>query len=523
MGTSTWLVATSVASVACVAAAACNKDTGIVLEISMSSELETALSAAGEDFETLRIWVGHATDDPGYFAGASDAYYSTDRTRADFDEPFRYLLEPTSADLAAIGDMVFAAAVGDDPDDARLPFQLAGFAVADDPMDFHDGEVRIVPMTLLPPDGARGTIDDGCIVWDMDTQTPSRITPVDDVDCDGAVGSADCDDHDPSRNNLDADGDSFSSCEGDCMDDPDFRAPWLDPATVNPGAPDDESAELVCDHVDNDCDGRCQDEASDRDGSGSTTCGGAVAEQGLCEVLPADCDENMAGNQVGQAIGEACNGRDDACDGFLAPAIPCIIPDQPGKCYFGVVQCDELRGDFIGQGDALECKPLPSSFSQSPAPPIVCDVMPTEACLESPDPVGCPTGNGFARVDCSAQLSGDAACAPSRTALQFPGVTLPQECAWAIVGGTQQAEWEVGFVDANTSGALTPMPTNGTCTPHLVARARSRFPTARTVLVLLISPQNPSFGARPLFVHLSGEPNAGACSPDLTCTPSVGG
>lgn len=518
MGKTTCLVAS-----ACLMAA-CGSDTGIVLEISISSELDTALEQQGADFETLRIWVGHATDDPAYFAASTDAYYSASMTRDDFGEPFRYLLEPENDNLGAIGEMVFAAAVGDDPDDARLPFQLAGFAVADDPMDFHDGEIRVVALELLPPDGATGTIDDGCIVWNMDTQTPSRITPADDLDCDGAVGTADCDDLDPGRNNLDSDGDTFTSCAGDCMDDPDFRTPWLDPATVHPGAPDDEIAVSVCDHIDNDCDGQCQDDSVDRDSSGATMCGSPVAVHGVCDVLPADCDENFPGNQPStSAIGEACNGRDDQCDGFLSPSIPCIIPDQPGKCYFGQVECNELLGEFVGEPGDLDCKPLPGSFSQSPAPSILCDAVVNESCLESPDPVGCPTQNGFGRLDCAVGVSSDSMCGFARTELRFPGQILPPQCAWHIVGGTEQAEWEVGFVDANASGPLTPMATIGTCQPHLVARARARLASHRTVLILLVAPQNPSFGARPLFLSLDPEAAGGVCSADLTCQATSGG
>jgi hypothetical protein len=308
------------------------------------------------------------------------------------------------------------------------------------------------------------------------------------------------------------------------MDDPDVRAPWLDPADVNPGAVDEDSDLQVCDHVDNDCDGQCQDSTLDRDGSGATSCGAVTAEHGLCAVEPADCDESLAGQQpANQAIGEACNGRDDACDGFLAPSIPCIIPDQPGKCYFGHVACDELRGEYVGEPGALECKPLPGAFSQTPAPPILCSATPDPQCLETADPVGCPTQNGFGRLDCAVGVSSDTTCPLSRTPLTFPGITLPATCAWHVVGGTQQAEWEVGFVDANDGGALTPMPTNGSCTPHLVIRSRSRFATHRTVLLLLMSPQNLTFGARPLFLHLDPEGGGGACTPDLTCQVTAGG
>lgn len=523
MGKTSRLVGTTFASVMACLAAACGGETGIVLEISLSTELATTLEQNGEDFETLRIWVGHATDDPSYFAASADAYHSGSMSRADFDEPFRYLLEPTGEDLTAIGAMMFAAAVGVDPDDARLPFRLSGFAASGAPMDFHAGEIRVVPLVLAAPEGAAGTIDDACIVWGMNTQTPSRITPVDDLDCDNAVGDADCDDRDPSRNNLDADADGFSSCDGDCMDDPDGRTPWLDPASVHPGAVDNENDLGVCDHIDNDCDGVCQDPTFDRDGSGSTVCGEVMAVHGVCAVEPADCDEKLAGQQpAATAVGEACNGRDDACDGFLAPAIPCIIPDQPGKCYIGQVACDELRGEFVGEPDALDCKPLPGAFSQTPAPTSLCGAPPPpESCLESPNPVGCPGGNGFGRLDCRVALT-DATCPASRTPLVFPGIQLPAQCAWAVVGGVEQAEWEVGFVDANASGALTPMPTIGACVPHLIARPRTRFPTARTVMLVLIAPQNPVFGARPLLVHLSPESDD-ACAADLICQATAGG
>lgn len=502
---------------------ACGNETGIVLEVSMSPELSDSLEQNNDDFSTLRIWVGQATDDPVQFTSADDAFFETSKTRADFAEPFRYLLSPTDDNLTAIGEMVFAAGVGDDPSDARVPFDLHGFAVADTPMDFHDGEIRVVPLTLLPPSGVEPGISDGCIIWDVDTQMPSRITPGDDLDCDGAVGDMDCDDLDPHRNNLDSDGDGITSCANDCMDDPDSSLPWLDPASVHPGAPDDEISLGTCDHVDNDCDGICRDPSLDRDQSGATLCGTHVAVGGVCPVTPSDCDESLSGNQpAAQAIGEACNGRDDACDGFLQPAIPCIIPDQPGKCFFGSVSCDEIQGEFAGEPDNLDCKPLPGPFSQMPAPPIMCPFVPTEACLESPDPVGCPTGNGAARLDCVVPSSTDNMCPASRTPLVYPGITPPASCAWHIVGGTQQAEWEVGFVDESATGTLTPMPSNTTCSPHLVAHVKSRAPTARTVMLILISPNNPTFGARPLFVHLQPEPN-GVCANDLSCTVTPGG
>jgi len=468
------------------------------------------------------VWVGHTTEDPAYFAGSADAYFSTPRTRAELVAPFRYLLEPSGA-LDAIGPMVFAAAVGDDPDDARLPFRLAGFAVADTAMDFADGEVRVVTLALTPPDGVVGTIDDACIVWGVDTAEPSRIGPSDDLDCDGAIGAGDCDDLDPSKNNLDRDGDDVTSCAGDCMDDPRSDAPWIDPATVHPGAPDpEENDPNVCDHIDDDCDGFCIDPAEDRDGSQATECGGIKATGGVCTVLPADCDRDAPGQQpLLGAAPEACNGRDDACDGFLPPRLPCLIRNST-TCAFGEVKCDEVRGEYDGEPGDLACKHLPDGFSDVPAPPGLCTATAPASCLEAGDPVGCGfTGMAVPRGAC--RVTSAPTCPPDRSLLELPGLVLPQVCAWHIVGGVQQAEWEVGFVPANAPPGAPPMATITECSPHLAARAKVANPSPRTVLLLLMAPQNPNGGVRPVVIQLDSDANGGEpCVGDLVCQFSPG-
>lgn len=502
-------------------APACGGETGIVLEVSMSPALVTALDASGEDFDTLRIWVGHATEDPSFFAASGDAFFDTGRTRAGLTVPFRYLLEPTG-ELAAIGPMVFAAAVGDDPDDARLAFRVTGFAVADDPMGFGDDEMRVVTLALAPPDGVVGSIDDGCITWAADTQEPSRITPMDDLDCDGAVGTADCDDADPSQNNLDRDGDQISSCDGDCMDDPLFETPWLDPAHVFPGAPDPgETDPDACSHVDFDCDGNCGGLELDADASGSTACGVAAAEGGFCPVVPADCDESRAGQQpLAGAAPEACNARDDACDGFLPPKLPCLIDDGTA-CRWGEVECDETEGEYRGENDALQCKALADGFSDDPAPTSVCDATVPESCFESGDPIGCGFSElGTPRADCA--VTSTSQCSPDRTGLVFPG--LPQQgCQWLILGGPQQAEWEVGFVAADAPPDAEPQRTIEECAPHLAARSRVANPSSRTVLLLVRSPDNAAFGVRPMVVKLTAGGGGDPCVGVLACQLAGGG
>lgn len=493
---------------------ACGTDTGIVLEISLSPELVAELDANQSDFELLRVWVGHATDDPAFFRASGDGFMEQPRNRAEMAEPFRYLLEPTG-ELAAIGALRFAAAVGDDPDDARLPFRVVGFDVSDAPMGFADGELRVVPLALMPPAGVLGTIDDACIVWGMDSGQPQRIAPDDDLDCDGAIGDADCDDLDPRRNHLDRDGDSFSSCDNDCMDDPNPLTPWLDPATVNPGAIDiGENDPLACDHVDEDCDGNCQSPSFDPDGSGTTACGLITSDNGVCAVTPADCSEQAPGNQSLGPAPEACNGRDDACDGFLPPKLPCLI-HHPDECHWGEVACDELEGEYRGEPDILECKPLPAGFSDLAAPMALCGAGASSDCFESGDPIGCAF-EGVVTPRATCHVTARDECRADRTPLVFPGTVPPGSCEWLVVGGTGQAEWEIGFVPPGAPLDAVPAAFISDCRPELAVRPRTPLPVGRTVLLLLRSPASDTFGVRPLVVHLDTEV-LGKCSGALNC------
>ncbi len=85
----------------------------------------------------------------------------------------------------------------------------------------------------------------------------------------------------------DFDGDGFTNCEGDCND--------LD-LSAFPGA-----SEVCGDGVDNDCDGRV-DENVDEDGDGTTTCEG-------------DCDDRFA--SIRPDAPEVCDGFDNNCDGRI--------------------------------------------------------------------------------------------------------------------------------------------------------------------------------------------------------------
>jgi len=109
-----------------------------------------------------------------------------------------------------------------------------------------------------------------------------------DADGDGSGICEDCDDSDPSLDDLDVDGDSRSLCDGDCDDNAD---------DVYPGHPE------VCDGVDNDCDGVIpEDEFIDGDGDGYLLC--------------LDCDD--ASSAVNPGVAEICeNGIDDNCNSVV--------------------------------------------------------------------------------------------------------------------------------------------------------------------------------------------------------------
>ena len=489
-----------------VVAAACEGPTGIRVDVTMSSALQGALEESGEDFDTLRIYVGTTTD-VGRLYLSNDAFHEIRSDRDALRPGFRYLLEPDGA-LQDIGPIMVAAAIGSEPEGGR--FHIVGFAATPAPTRFATGEVRVLELSLRPDSDAESGADRECVRWGG-----GQIAPPDDRDCDGAIGDDDCDDLDPHRNQLDLDGDGITSCDGDCMELPDVELPWVDPADVHPGSTFETDGQ-VCVHIDYDCSGACGDPAADADGSGTSRCGAVMASGVVCAPTPADCDEQRPGHNPAGNAGEACNGQDDNCDGFLPPPLPCVFldPNDTTKCRIGTAVCDELEGEYAGERDGeLKCKPGP--FGDLAVSDRGCMLATDEVCLESPDPVACSSERVVApRLACTVNARGPGnECRPDRRVLA-PPVPDVAECGWYVVGGTRQAEWEVGFVDANAPVDAVPEPTSTACTPSLAVRASVPEPATRSVLILFKGP----LGAHlePVIVKL--QPGGEVCNGTLECS-----
>ena len=136
---------------------------------------------------------------------------------------------------------------------------------------------------------------DGAMACDECDDTDADLNP-DDADGDGYSScDGDCDDADPALNLDDADGDNWSTCDGDC-DDTD--------TAFNPG-----QAEICGDGIDQDCTGAADDVDGDGDGFIHAACDGG------------DCDDTDPLVHPG-AYEDCFDGVDNDCDGFADAADP---------------------------------------------------------------------------------------------------------------------------------------------------------------------------------------------------------
>jgi hypothetical protein len=379
---------------------ACGGETAIVLEIHKAPGVSSEVKA-------LRIFagVGHDADlvDPAWWVAADLAEEESRVALADEmgASTYRYLVKPGGGLDEGGTELMFAVAgYKNESDEKPVVFGHSAAAVR-----FGEGEVRVYDFPLVTFEDARhGVHDTGCVWWDDEGQRIKRdaIAPRDDGDCDAYSQDTDevtdcvldCADDDPDRHpgateicadgvdqnccedndgRDDLDGDGFAVCgtaNPDCVD--------LAPGTTGPidvfgnEVPSNQihpEAEEVCDGIDNDCAGGCDDgEGFDPDGDGYLNCrdrNGTDELAGVhrlgdsCDSSPLDCLESARpGGPPPEtvhpgALDDSCDNWDQNCDGACDEIIV-AAGDQDGD---GFPACAEQEG-WIGL-DTPQCARVP--------------------------------------------------------------------------------------------------------------------------------------------------------------------
>ncbi|MEW5848466.1 MAG: MopE-related protein [Myxococcota bacterium] len=239
-------------------------------------------------------------------------------------------------------------------DDGTVVYDDDGDGFSEAELDCDDANAVAHPGAPELTDGVDndcdGVADDGTAVFDDDRDgfseaqgdcddTRYEIHPgATELTCDGVDQNC----TGPADDAPDQDGDGYDECAPADAGDSDGLARDCAPrdAQAYPGA-----SELLCDGVDQDCDG-LSDDAPDGDNDGYDVC--APAQEGDTDGLPGDCADGAAAIHPGAS--ELPDGTDQDCDSVEDETTTAFDDDNDGYCESGCTD-GSLPGD-CQDGDA---------------------------------------------------------------------------------------------------------------------------------------------------------------------------
>jgi hypothetical protein len=472
-----WVLALTATVTSAILFVACSApDTALLIRVSRDATTPSTIPE-------LRVYAGVATSET-YVTGAqvyidgNDPDATVDMSTRDLvQSPYRLVLRPGAA-LPLDAELEVVAA-GFQSSSGQL--QLLGFGALTHPVHFVEHETLTWDLVLSAPTAEETVSPLGCV----DAQVASSAIHI------GASGDWDCD-ADPH--------------DTDCND--------VDPA-INHAAPE------ICDGIDNNCDGKCDD---DVDGDGYSTCG--TVSGSVCTVVTppggpcmpgqqCDCAPTFAGAHPvppgAQAVPERCDGYDENCDGVLYPQHSmCFATDPTSQCLVGTRACNDAL-------PSMPWGPCTTEASQT-VDPILCTAY--QSCFGDPtvvDPAACALRqSSLGVIACTDTIStGSTACTPATYSL--PALIKSVACTtatWSIAGGAVHGPWTVGFVGtAGTSTAATG------CAAIFVVESFDDSKATGTAATRILVTERLGTSVASVFIDLSAA-SAPTCSAidNLTCT-----
>jgi hypothetical protein len=237
-------------------------------------------------------------------------------------------------------------------------------------------------------------------------------------------------------------------------------------------------------------------------------------------AVACDCDEQDTAVHFGAA--EACDGKDNNCDGALdgnyagQRSLPCQIPSGiTGDCSMGVRTCTEDTGTPI----ETACGPLPASH-------VSCVDLSACATPRDCDIGGIPDPSVLSMFHCAQKTfaNGPEYCGVAAVSQFFAQLALPApaRCSATLWGGNSGG-WKIALVDGAT-GDHDRIVTDVACdTLGIVVEESPGTNGARTVfMVTLADGAGTPIAVAPIDLHLSV--GGTTCSPDdaTVCTPPAG-